>query len=95
MAKSYFEYLKHKTQKKSRHYICKKIPAGFYWEEHPSENKWLRGIAERFEQCGYNAYFQNRMTYSRFDQGGLAEDGKKWHMCLSWASTGSGDKIDV
>lgn len=95
MAKSYLEYLKREIQKKPRHYICKKIPNGFYWENHPSENAWLRGIAERFEECGYATSFENRMTYFRFDQGGLTEDGKKWHMCLSWGSTGAGDKIDV
>lgn len=95
MAKSYLEYLKRKTQKNSRHFVCEKIPNGFYWEKHPSENHWLGGIANRFEECGYATSFENRMTYFRFDRGGLTEDGKKWHMCLSWASTGTGDKIDV
>lgn len=95
-AKLFLEDLKRSVRPSRGHDVCEVIPGAFYWRKHPSENEWLRGIAKRFEDCGHTTRYENRVTYwETYDGDKLPVGEIKWHMCVSWGSTGANDTINI
>jgi hypothetical protein len=95
VAKLFLGHLRRNSRPGLGYSNCEVISEDFYWHKHPSENEWLRGIAKRFEECGHTTYYKDLPTYWESPQSDHISYGKKWHMCVSWGSTGAGDKIDV